>query len=213
MLGTRPARLGTVMHKFFASIFAMFLSPVGLVALAALDSSMFFFLPMAVEAAVVILTARHRELVWLFPILAAMGSVVGAALTFGIGSKVGDEGLKHWVPERRLKAVQQKIKKKGAVALGSAGLLPPPFPLAPLILACGALEVRKGPFLLAFIVARLLRFSIVAVLAMLYGRWILRFMESTAFKAVVVALVVVALLGTAFSIYRINQSVRRHRAG
>src|SRR5262245_38236692 len=119
------------MQKFFASIFGMFLSPWGLVVLAALDSSMFFFLPMAVEAAVVILTARHRELVWLFPILAAAGSVAGAALTFMIGSKVGDEGLTRWVPERRLKGIQQRIKQKGAIALGSAGLLPPPFPLAP----------------------------------------------------------------------------------
>jgi membrane protein YqaA with SNARE-associated domain len=200
------------MHKFFASIFGMFLSPWGLVALAALDSSMFFFLPTAVEAAVVILTARQRELVWLFPILAAAGSVVGATLTFAIGEKIGDEGLKHWVPERRLKAVQHKIKKKGAFALGAAGLLPPPFPLAPLILACGALDVKKGPFLMGFAVARILRFSIVAVLALLYGRWILRFMESTVFKVAVVAFLVVAIAGTAFSIYRINQNVRRSGA-
>jgi len=67
------------MSKFFASIFGLFLSPLGLVVLAALDSSMVFFLPAAVEAAVVILTARYRELVWLFPILAAGGSMAGSS--------------------------------------------------------------------------------------------------------------------------------------
>lgn len=199
------------MHRFFASVFAMFLSPWGLVVLAALDSSMFFFLPMAVEAAVVILTARHRELVWLFPILATIGSIAGATVTFFIGSKIGGEGLKHWVSESKLTSIQRRIKKRGALALGSAGLLPPPFPLAPLILVSGALNVKKAPFLMAFGIARVLRFGIVGVLALFYGKWILRFMESTAFRAVVVVFIVVATLGTAFSIYRINQNLRRHR--
>ena len=79
------------MHKFFASIFGLFLSPLGLVVLAALDSSMIFFLPAAVEGAVVILTARYREFVWLFPLLATAGSVAGAWVTFGLGGKVGEE--------------------------------------------------------------------------------------------------------------------------
>ena len=200
------------MQKFFASLFGLFLSPWGLVALAALDSSMFFFMPMAVEAAVVILTARHRELVWLFPILAAAGSVAGAALTFTIGSKIGDEGLTHWISEQRLKGIQHKIKQKGALALGSAGVLPPPFPLAPLILACGAFNVRKTPFLIAFAASRALRFGIIGGLAFLYGRWILRFMESTAFKTVVVLFFVAALLGTTYTIYRIHQKMRARQA-
>src|SRR5215510_14918947 len=114
------------MHKFFASIFGLFLSPIGLVVLAALDSTMFFFLPMAVEGAVVFLTAQHRELVWLFPLLAAIGSSAGAAVTFSLGTKIGDEGLKHWISEQKLKSVQRRIKEKGSIALGSVGLLPPP---------------------------------------------------------------------------------------
>ena len=200
------------MHKFFASIFGLFLSPIGLIVLAALDSTMFFFLPMAVEGAVVFLTARHRELVWLFPLLAAAGSSAGAAVTFSLGTKIGDEGLKHWIAEQKLKSVQRKIKEKGSIALGSVGLLPPPFPLAGFILACGALKVKKVPFFVAFAVARTLRFFAIGILALFYGKWILRFMESTAFRAVVIGFAAIAIAGTAYTIYRLGRdSRRRHR--
>jgi membrane protein YqaA with SNARE-associated domain len=199
------------MHKFFASIFALFLSPVGLVVLAALDSTIFFFLPMAVEGAVVFLTARNRELVWLFPLLAAAGSCAGAAVTFFLGIKIGDEGLRHWTAEHKLKSVQKRIKEKGAFALGSVGLMPPPFPLAGFILACGALKVKKLPFFTAFAVARAVRFSVIAVLALFYGRWILRFMESTAFRTFVIAFAAVAIAGTAYSIYRVSSNSKKHR--
>jgi membrane protein YqaA with SNARE-associated domain len=197
------------MHKFFASIFTLFLSPVGLIVLAALDASMFFFMPLAVEAAIVILTARHRNLVWLFPILAAVGSTAGAVLTFSIGRRIGDEGLKHWIPAAKLKSVERRIKTKGALALGSAALLPPPFPLAPLILTCGALQVRMLPFVVVFVIARLLRFLAIAISALFYGRWILRFMDSTAFQTIAICFGVIAIGGTMFSLYRIQASRRR----
>src|SRR5262245_16126545 len=129
------------MRSYFAYLFTLFLSPLGLVLLAALDSSMGLFLPTAVEAAVVILTARNKELVWLFPILATAGSIAGAALTYVIGAKIGEESLKYWLPAQKLHSIQTKIKDKGALALATAALLPPPFPLSPFVLVCGALEV------------------------------------------------------------------------
>jgi membrane protein YqaA with SNARE-associated domain len=198
------------MHKFFASIFGLFLSPVGLVVLAALDSSMVFFLPAAVEGAVVILTARYREFVWLFPILATAGSVAGAWVTFRIGSKIGEESLKFWLSEHRLKSMQKKIKEKGALALGAAGALPPPFPLSPFVLACGALHVRRTPFFLSFAIARVLRFGVIAVSALFYGNWILRVMESRTFQIGVTAFIVIAIVGTAFTIYQLKRSAGPH---
>jgi membrane protein YqaA with SNARE-associated domain len=198
------------MSKFFASIFGLFLSPLGLVVLAALDSSMVFFLPAAVEAAVVILTARYRELVWLFPILAAGGSMAGAWFTFRIGAKIGEESLQFWLSESRLKSMRTKIRKKGALALGAAGALPPPFPLSPFVLACGALHVRRTQFFLSFGIARFLRFGVVAIAAFLYGNWILRVMESRTFQIGVTVFIIVAIVGTALTIYQVKRSARPH---
>jgi membrane protein YqaA with SNARE-associated domain len=199
------------MHKFFSSIFLLFLSPVGLVILAALDSSMAFFLPTAVEAAEVILIARNRELVWLFPILATVGSVAGALVTFLIGARIGEEGLDRWLSKGKLQTFQEKIKNKGALPLGSVGLMPPPFPLSVFILVCGALGVKKPHFLIGFGVARLVRFSIIAVFGFLYGGWILRVMESHTFQIFVAAFATIVIVGTAVSIYRISQKAKGPR--
>jgi len=201
------------MHRFFSSLFLLFLSPVGLVVLSALDSSMVFYLPMAVEGAVVILTARHRELVWLFPILAAAGSTAGAVVTFLFGRKIGEEGLQRWIPDKGLRPIQQKLKEKGALPLATTALLPPPFPLSPILLACGALKVKASSFLIAFGVARLIRFSIVGVFAWLYGDWIVRVVNSGTFRAVIMIFVVIAIAGTIYSIYRIRHHAQKPRPG
>ena len=197
------------MHRFFASVFTLFLSPVGLVALAALDSSMVFFLPAAVEAALVILIAQNREFAWLFPILATAGSVVGAFVTLLIGAKIGEQGLARWLPEKKVRSVRQRIKTSGTVALAASGLMPPPFPLSAFVLACGALRVKRPIFLVAFGAARLIRFSIIATFAVLYGSWILRVIESSAFQTVIAVFAIVAIAGTAFSVYRISRKRRR----
>ena len=200
------------MHRFFSSLFLLFLSPVGLIVLSALDSSMVFYLPMAVEGAVVILTARHRELVWLFPILAAAGSTAGALVTFLIGRKIGEEGLKRWIPDKGLRGIQRKFKEKGALPLATTALLPPPFPLSPILLACGALKVKASSFLILFGIARLIRFSIVGVFAWFYGDWIVRVVDSGTFRTAVTIFIVIAIAGTIYSIYRIRHHAKKPRS-
>ncbi|HEX4996615.1 MAG TPA: VTT domain-containing protein [Terriglobia bacterium] len=200
------------MREFFSSIFTLFLSPGGLVILAALDSSMFFFMPGAMDAAVVILTAQDPGAVWLYPILAAAGSVGGVTVTFAIGREIGEKGLPLWISERRLRSIQKKIESKGAFAVAAAGAMPPPFPMTPFVLACGALGVNRLRFLAAFAVARTFRFGVVAWLAMLYGDWVLTVIRSEGFKTVVMWCVVAAIGGTVYSGYRIWQSVRRNES-
>ena len=81
-------------------IIALFASPAGVVVLAALDSTLFFSLPFGIDAAVIILAARLHELWWIVPLLATAGSVAGAALTFWMGVKIGEQGLERWVPRQ-----------------------------------------------------------------------------------------------------------------
>src|SRR5207247_11253396 len=76
------------MHRFFVSIFSLFLTPHGVLVLSALDSTMLFFMPAAIDTAVVVMSVRDRDFFWLYPVLAASGSVAGAALTFALGHKV-----------------------------------------------------------------------------------------------------------------------------
>src|ERR1700749_955760 len=93
-------------------IIALCASPLGVVVLAALDSTLFFSLPFGIDAAVIILAARLKTLWGIAAILAPAGSVAGAALTFWMGVKIGEQGLDRWVPARRLERIRKRVRTK-----------------------------------------------------------------------------------------------------
>ena len=187
------------MTGFFQSIFAFFVTWWGAFLLAALDTSMLFFLPFGIDAVVIYLAARDEQWWWTYPILATAGSLTGAAVTFWIGKKVGEAGLERLVPERRLERMRCSVKDAGAIAMAVPALMPPPFPLTPFILTCGALNVDRSRFFITFGAIRLLRFGAEAALARVYGRGVLRVLQSDAFQTVVIAFVIVAVVGTLVS--------------
>jgi len=180
--------------------FGAFLTWWGLFIVGALDASLVFFMPFGIDALVIYLAARDQTLFWIYPLLAAAGSVLGAATTFWIGHKAGEVGLDRLVPRRHLDRLRCQIRDKGAVALALPAIMPPPFPLTPLVLTCGALNVDPRRFFSTFAAMRLLRFSIGAVLARIYGRGILRVLESDQFQMVIVGFIAIAVLGTIISL-------------
>lgn len=184
------------MTGFFYSIFGFFLTWWGAFLMAALDASMLFFLPFGIDAVVIFLAASNRDLFWLYPLLATAGSLTGGAATFWIGRKMGSVGVERLVPPRRFERLKQKVNERGAVAMALPALLPPPFPLTPFILTCGALDVNRTRFFATFGAVRLLRFGLEAWLARTYGRGVLAIIQSQTFQVVVLVFVVVAVLGT-----------------
>lgn len=191
---------------------AVFANPIGVVVLAALDSTLFFSLPFGIDAVVIILAARLRALWWIVPLLASLGSVAGAALTFWMGVKIGEKGLDRWVTdERRLDRIRRQIRDKGAIALAVLDLIPPPFPFTPFVLAAGALEVAPRVFFGTLAVCRIFRFGLEAVLAIRYGSRILSWLDSDIFHDVVTFFIVVALVLTTLSVVKIVRSVRSPR--
>src|SRR5215203_3538489 len=181
------------MRAFFASLFAYFLSPFGLLALAALDMSMLFFLPFAVDAGVIILTARKPDAAVLYAALATAGSLVGGAVTFWIGRRAGEHGLERFVSKRRLDHVKRRVRDSGTIALALPAMMPPPFPLTPFVLTCGALAVSRTRFFITLGLVRLVRFGLEATLAVIYGRRILGWMKSDLFQAVVIGFTIIAV--------------------
>ena len=181
---------------------------IGSVVLSAVDSSRLFLHPLDVDTAIVLLR-RHSEIVWLLPFLATAGSLIGAAMVFWIGRKIGNNGLEHWISPRVLESVRRKVRNKGAIALVLPALLPPPFPLLPFVLASGALSVRATRFFIMFAGLRLVRFSILTALAWFYGRQILAMFKTGTFKTVMTVFMVLIVVGTSTTIYRLV--TRTHR--
>jgi membrane protein YqaA with SNARE-associated domain len=196
---------------FFQSFFSFFLTWWGSFMIAALDATMLVFLPFGVDAVVIYLAARNEDLFWLYPLLATAGSLTGAATTYWIGKKIGDVGLERYVPERRLNRLKGRVRDSGAIALAVPALMPPPFPLTPFILTCGALNVNPWRFFSIFTAMRLVRFGVEAGLAVVYGRGILRILESDRFQMVITAFIAIAILGTAASAVLLWRSTHESR--
>ena len=186
--------------RWFFSTLGFLLSWWGALIVSALDSSLLVVLPFGVDALLIYLVARHRDTFWLYPLIMTAGSVAGAAVTFWIGRKIGDKGLPKFVSEKRLDRLREKVRNAGAGTLALSAVLPPPFPLTPFVLACGALEVNRRLFFSVFAIMRLVRFGIEAMLARWQGERLLILLQSDAFKTAVIALAVVAMAGTAASI-------------
>lgn len=195
----------------FHAAFGFFLTWWGAYLLAALDASMVFFLPFGIDAVVIYLSARDGMFFWMYPLLATAGSVTGTAITYWIGRKAGEIGLERLVPGRHFERFRDRVQKGGAAAMAVPALMPPPFPLTPFVLTCGALNVNPRIFFSTFALMRLIRFGGEAALARIYGRGVLRMLESATFQMVVVAFIFVAVIGTIVSAVMLWRSTRQPR--
>ena len=200
------------MRSLFYSLLGYFLTPGGLVLMAALDSSLIFFLPLGIDFAVIVLAARKPDLFWLYAMLATAGSLVGAAATFWIGRKVGEHGLSKLIKPSQLERVQRRVGHSAAMSIAALGIIPPPFPFTAFVLTSGACRANAWTFFSTLAVVRLARFLLEAGLAARFGRRILVWMQSSVFEAIVGVLIALAVLGTIISGVAVWRSTRRPRA-
>jgi membrane protein YqaA with SNARE-associated domain len=191
-----------------ARVLATFTSPVGIVVLAFLDSTLFFSLPLGIDGAVIILSARSDMLAWAVPIITTAGSILGAALTFWMGRKAGEKGLDRYLNRAQLDRVRRRANESGAIVLALLDLIPPPFPFTPFVLAAGALEVRTWLFFSTLVVARLFRFGLEAFLAQWFGRRILSWLESDSVQNAVFACIVLGIALTVWTLWKLFRSSR-----
>ena len=194
----------------FHAAFGFFLTWWGAYLLAALDASMVFFLPFGIDAVVIYLSARDGMFFWMYPLLATAGSVTGAAITYWIGRKGGAMGLER-LAGRHFERFRHRVQKGGAAAMAVPALLPPPFPLTPFVLTCGALKADPRIFFTTFALMRLIRFGGEAALARVYGRGVLRMLESQTFQMIVAGFILVAVIGTTVSAVMLWRSTRQPR--
>ena len=190
------------------SLFGYFLTPAGLLLLGVLDSSLVFFLPLGIDVVLILLCARSPELFWAYALMATAGSVTGAAGTYWLGMKAGQEGLSRWIGKGRIARVRERVGTKAAAGVAALAIIPPPFPFTALILASGAFALNAWHFFSTLAAVRLIRFGLEAALAARYGERILTWMDSTAFQVAVGALIAIAVAGTVISAV----SMWRHRA-
>ena len=192
-------------------LFTLMFSVAGVCLIGALDSTMVFFLPLAVDFGVIFITSRNPALFWFYPVLVGACSLIGAAVTFYLGRTIGEAGLEHFISVRRLKRVEARLKGDRTAAIAALDLLPPPFPFTAFILAAGAFKVNVRRFFIAMFGFRLIRFGAEAGLAAIYGRQLVRWMESDWFRDIAYFFTAIVLLGSIFTVVQFVRKTRGRR--
>ena len=150
------------------------LGPVGLFLVAVIDSSV---VPMPIPGStdlLLLLLVSHQGNPWLFAATAVAGSVLGGYTAWLMGRRGGEAALRRYVPASLRTRVVAWVELHPVLAVFLPAVLPPPIPLSPFVLASGALGVSRQRFLIVFTTARALRYGLIAWLAVVYGRHVVR---------------------------------------
>jgi membrane protein YqaA with SNARE-associated domain len=174
----------------------------GVFILAMLDSTIFFFLPFALDFVLVVLITHHREFMPVYALITVAGSLAGSALTYFIVRKASEETIAKKIPKDKFNKVRTKLKKREFASMLIASLLPPPFPFTPFVTAAALAELPERKTFAAISVGRTVRYFLEGALALVLGHQLLRIFESTTFKSFMFGLFIVAAIGTVISIYK-----------
>lgn len=189
------------------------LGAVGLVVLGVLDSSFLFF-PLGNDLLLIRLIAGNRGGFAVYVLAAAAGSTLGVVLLDLVSRRLGQEGLTHVMRPERLEYVMKKMKRRAAIMLCVACLSPPPFPFTMVIAAASAVQYPRLRLLALVFAARTLRFSLIGLAALRYGRGILRIAGSSGFERFMIGFTIVCVVGSAISVsrwVRRSKSARRSK--
>jgi membrane protein YqaA with SNARE-associated domain len=165
-----------------------------------LDSS-FLVLPFGNDLVVLGLVAQHPNGTPWYVLSAACGSTIGAAILAIVSRKLGEEGLRKIVGEKRYPKLKKRIGNHSAAAVAVAGLAPPPFPFTTVIAAVSAFDYSLWRILLINFVTRAARFTVLSVLAMKFGKQVLRIAQSAPFEWTMAIFIALCLVASAFSIW------------
>lgn len=186
----------------------------GPLVLGILDSS-FLFMPFGNDLLIVGLSVRHQRQfgqIGIYIVMAAIGSVLGVLLIHAVAHKGGEEGITHFMSKKRFEYLKKRITRYGSLALIVGCLAPPPFPFTLLVAAASALGYPRTKLFYLTLAGRIVRFTIVAALAVVFGHRILAIAKSPAFLGCMIVFVIVCLGGSALSVIRWIKSSKSARA-
>ena len=156
------------------------------------------------------LAAGHRDLWPYYAAMATIGAVVGGYITYALGRKGGKEAIERKLKKDKAEKLLKRFDKWGFESVAVGALLPPPFPLVPVLLAAGALQYSTKKFLAALTLGRSVRYCLVAGLGSIYAEPITSFF-SRYYKPTAFVLAGFAAIGSGFAV-REYLHARKHPA-
>jgi membrane protein YqaA with SNARE-associated domain len=181
----------------------------GLIVVGVIDSSV-IPIPGSVDVFTVLLTAHHRHWWIYYGAMATVGGVLGGYLTYRLARKGGKEGLEKKIGKRRAIKVYKKFERGGFTTVMLGSMIPPPFPLVPVLMAAGVMQYPAKKFLSALAIGRGIRFFGLAFLGRLYGTAIVSWLNRY-YKPFLYILIVLAILGSLATLVYFKWYRPKHR--
>ncbi len=167
------------LHLWLAEILAWVegfaATPYGTWALFGIAFAESSFFPVPPDVLLIALCLGAPEKALFFGLVCTAGSVLGGMLGYGIGYYGGRPFLKRFFDANKIAAVERYFDRYNAWATGIAGLTPLPYKI--FTVSGGAFAVNFRIFVIASILARGLRFLVVAALIARFGEPITAFID------------------------------------
>jgi membrane protein YqaA with SNARE-associated domain len=184
----------------------------GLFILGVLDSS-FLMLPLGNDLLITALTIRHHERLPFYIAFASCGSCTGVFLLDLFARKGGEVGLQKIMSKRRFEYLKGKMSRRASIPLALVCVAPPPFPFTPVVATASAFNYPRWRLLAIILGGRIVRFTVVGLLAIRFGNEILRLAKTNVFVGVMIAIIVASAVGSVLSVMKWVRQSRRRAAG
>jgi len=140
-------------------------------------------------------------------LMGAIGSALGSLVPYLIGYKGGEAFIVRRVGKQRFDLVHARVERYGMWALIIPSMLPPPTPFKLFVFCAGVAEMSWIRFCVSVFAGRLARFTLLAVLTIMFGPQIVDL-----FQTVIIRHWPIALAVAAAATFSIALVVRRRRA-
>ena len=183
----------------------------GVLTLAGIDSAA---IPIPLDALVAGYVFSNPGHAWLYVIAGAVGSSVGSLIPYYLGRAGGELFLLKRIDEAKLQRIRDRFERQEFLALMVPAMLPPPTPFKLFVFSAGVFEMRLPWFLAAIAAGRLVRFSVLAVLTVIFGPQIVTQIKNLVIHhpslAVVIGIVVLVL---GYFVFRMIKAPMRELVG
>jgi len=203
--------IGSILLLGGAGRWLLSLGGPGLIVIGLVDNSV-IPIPGGMDLFVILLSSHHREWWWYYGLMGTVGAVVGGYLTFRLSKKGGKEGMEKKFGKARAEKVYKKFGKGGFSTIAIGSIIPPPFPLVPVLMAAGIMQYPKKKFLAALTLGRGIRFFAIAALGKLYGTAILGWLGRY-YKPFLYVLIALGVLGGLAALWYFKWYRPRHQPG
>jgi len=142
------------------------LGPWGVFGIAFVDAA---FMGIPMDPVVAGYVWADRSHFWMYILMASAGSALGSLPLYLIGYKGGELLLAKRISKERMQRMRDRFERQEFFALMIPSMLPPPAPFKLFVLSAGVFEMHVTAFLGAIFLGRMLRFSILTALVLLFG--------------------------------------------